>query len=122
MTSKFGFQVTIRDRTIWLFPEDVNSAIATAKAQAEALKNAAKDARDKALNAVKTGISYSWTRESGKDPISLGAFADLTGFVDDMVKKAGIDFKAQDQIDGRSLAQLKIGRLLGPDYRFALQQ
>lgn len=64
MTVKFGFQVTVQDRTIWLFPEDITAAAATAKHK---------------LNA---GITYNWTRGLGEDPIMLGSLGDLTDFID----------------------------------------
>lgn len=34
MTAKFGFQVTVQQRTIWIFPEDIDAAAAVAKAEA----------------------------------------------------------------------------------------
>ena len=33
MTAKFGFQVTVQDRIIWIFPEDVSSADIAAQAE-----------------------------------------------------------------------------------------
>lgn len=34
MTAKFGFQVTVQERAIWIFPEDIDAASAVAKAEA----------------------------------------------------------------------------------------
>jgi hypothetical protein len=33
MTAKFGFQVTVQDRTIWIFPEDIDAAKVAAQAE-----------------------------------------------------------------------------------------
>lgn len=35
MTAKFGFQVTVNDRAIWIFPEDIDAATVAAQAEAE---------------------------------------------------------------------------------------
>jgi len=78
MTAKFGFQVTVNDRTIWLFPEDVDAALTSARAQANAAETSA-SAQVKAL--ASAGIAYSWTRGPGEDPIRLGSLNDLVGFI-----------------------------------------
>lgn len=79
MTTKFGFQITVDTRTIWIFPEDVEAALATAKVQAEA---ALSDATELVKARAKTGIVYGWSRAVGEDPINLGVFRDLTRFID----------------------------------------
>jgi len=82
MSARFGFQVTVKERAIWVFPEDVDAALAAAKAQANA---AASNASAEAKRLAKAGIAYGWTRGVGEEPISLGSFDDLTGFVDDNI-------------------------------------
>ena len=75
MAAKFGFQVTVNDRTIWLFPEDVDAALQAAK----------KRAVTGAKTVTRSGIAYGWTRAPGDDPISLGTFNDLTVFIDNQI-------------------------------------
>ena len=61
MANKFGFQITVKERTIWIFPEDIDAAVTAGKSAA---------------------IAYSWTRSAGEDPIELGTIDDLVDFVD----------------------------------------
>ena len=95
MSAKFGFQVTVNDRAIWVFPEDIDAAVATAKAQATKAVSKATETT-KAL--AKTGITYKWTRSQGEDPISLGTLKNLVDFVDNsIVKPLGLtSFDAND--------------------------
>ena len=46
MTAKFGFQITVQERTLWIFPEDINVAEGVAKAEA-AVKAAVQDEIEK---------------------------------------------------------------------------
>lgn len=50
MTAKFGFQVTVQDRTIWIFPEDVNSAAIAAQAEAAFKKMVAEQLATSVIN------------------------------------------------------------------------
>ncbi|TVP63372.1 MAG: hypothetical protein EA343_08265 [Nodularia sp. (in: Bacteria)] len=43
MTTKFGFQVTVEERTIWIFPEDIDAATVATQAEAKLKKTIAKE-------------------------------------------------------------------------------
>ena len=101
MTGKFGFQITVNERTIWIFPEDMDAALAAAKAQAQAAAAGA-SAQVKAM--AKAGITYGWTRGPGDEPISLGSFDDLTGFIYNSIlgalpNEVKPDFSLTDEFD-----------------------
>lgn len=60
MTAKFGFQVTVQERTIWFFPEDVNLAEGVAKAEA-AVKDAVKAEIDRLKNTGGSDLTALYT-------------------------------------------------------------
>ena len=82
MSAKFGFQVIVNDRAIWVFPEDIDAAVSVAKAQANAIK---KEAKDATKQLAKAGIAYGWVRGPEEEPISLGTFTSLIQFVDNNI-------------------------------------
>lgn len=73
MTNKFGFEIIVNSKTIWIFPEDVNAALQAGQAK------------------INAGVVYAWSRGPGEEPLSLGTFMDLVTFINKGLNMVGFD-------------------------------
>lgn len=76
MTTKFGVEIIVNAKTIWIFPEDVNAALQAGQAK------------------INAGVVYAWSRGAGEEPLSLGTFRDLVSFINKGLNMVGFDVMA----------------------------
>ncbi|MGB7315841.1 MAG: hypothetical protein WA939_23145 [Nodosilinea sp.] len=105
MTAKFGFQVTVQDCAIWIFPEDIDAAALAAKAEAKVtevlmdeLKAKGKAELEIVVNKLPPTVKKEAEKEiealkaAGKDDLEATAIA-LANKVSDVATTLGNDAK-----------------------------
>ncbi len=75
MTTKFGVEIIVNSKTIWIFPENVTAALQAGQAK------------------INAGVVYAWSRGPGEEPLSLGTFMDLVSFINTGLNMVGFDVK-----------------------------